>query len=165
MPTLRLINVVSVTRQKLLRGRLYVINVAKKRFWVTLKKSTFAKVVFLMKRGCSIKSGLSSTVFLFLYTVKDNLQLIFNGAATEKRSWSSTSSQFWTANANDARDLWNKLRPYIVMFSTLENSRKILLKVITRPWDLCTLGPWVKLCLQCDHTNWDHPDKRLSRSL
>ena len=45
------------------------------------------------------------------------------------------------------------LRPYIVMFSTLENSRKILLKVITRPWDLCTLGPWVKLCLQCDHTN------------
>ena len=73
MPTLRLINVVSVTRQKLLRGRLYVINVAKKRFWVTLKKSTFAKVVFLMKRGCNIKSGLSSTVFLFLYTVKDNL--------------------------------------------------------------------------------------------
>ena len=46
MPTLRLINVVSVTRQKRLRGRLYVINVAKKRFWVTLKKSTLAEVSF-----------------------------------------------------------------------------------------------------------------------
>ena len=74
MPTLRLINVVSVTRQKRLRGRLYVINVAKKRFWVTLKKSTLAEVVFfLMKNRCSIKAGLLSTVFLFLYTVKDNL--------------------------------------------------------------------------------------------
>ena len=49
MPTLRLINVVSVTRQKRVRGRLYVINVAKKRFWVTLKKSTLAEVVVFNK--------------------------------------------------------------------------------------------------------------------
>ena len=46
MPTLRLINAVSVTRQKRLRGRLYVINVARKLFWVTLKKSTLAEVAF-----------------------------------------------------------------------------------------------------------------------
>ena len=46
MPKLRLINVVFVTRQKRLGGRLYVINVAKKRVWLTLKKSTLAEVVF-----------------------------------------------------------------------------------------------------------------------
>ena len=53
-----------------------MINVAKKRFWLTLKKSTPAEVVFFNETWVQyhVKAFMFfNTLFLFLYTVKDSL--------------------------------------------------------------------------------------------
>ena len=73
------------------------------RFWVTLKKSTFAEVVFLMEGGCRSRQGCRvrafNAVLLFMYTVEDNLGY---SMALQQRKGHEVSSQY-PANPNDKR--------------------------------------------------------------